>query len=404
MHGRRVFCIAAVVWFAALMVSARPAEASCTIDDQGPCNRYWHTEMVLLGEVTDKVLLAKELGGDSFRLRVAVLEGFRGVGAAERFVTIHAREGECGVTTHVGERIFIYADREKDGAFWVSMYSGPLESSDEDLAYARMASTNAASALVYGEVRHRQDPVRDASSFTSLAGVTVRVRGKDFDATTTTDAEGEYSIRLPGAGRYEVDVIAPGGMAPRERTPTRFELANNQECFHAGFQLLTNGRIRGVVLDEQTGRPVPNLVLGVSFDVQQAKTDASGGFDLGPLSQGTYRLKAATGGGATFLPGTVTVSSGQATAVEPLVVRFSRPLTSVTFDLTDLSADGWIEILSLSIAMEIGKQKEVTIALEQGVSLDLHWSTATERKTATLKVDKATSRVKLSQLKWQPEP
>lgn len=400
-----MLCIAIVVWFSALIASARTAEASCTIDDQGPCYRYWHAERVLLGEIKDKVLLTKQLGGDNFQLRIAVIEGFRGVSPAESLVTINAYDGECGLNGRVGDRILFYADREKDGAFWASIYSMPVEISDADLVYARLASKNAAAAMVYGEVDHRDDRVRDAGAFTSLAGVTVRVRGKGFDVKTTTDVEGNYSIRLPGTGRYEVEVTAPDGTAHRMSGPTRFELTNAQECFHVGFQLLTNGRIGGVVIDERSGRPVPNLVLGAGNDGQQSRTDRSGVFDIGPLSAGEYRLRTATGGdGVTVVPGTVTVSSGKPTVVRPLVARFARPLVSVTFDLKNLPGDGWISMDPLALGLEIGQQKEVTIALEHGASLDIYWATSKETKKATFTVDEAVSRVKLSQLKWRPVP
>lgn len=391
-------CIAVLVWCSALVLTARPAEAVCLDDGQGPCYRYWHSDLVLFGEVTDKVLLSKGLLGGNYRLRVTVLEGFRGVGPAESSITIHARDGECGVFTPVGKRMFVYADREDDGAFWASMHSMPLESAEPDLAYARLASKNAASTMVYGAVVHRDDAVVEVS------GVTVRVRGEGFDARTTSDAEGNYSIRLPGAGRYEVDVMAPGGMANRDPMRTRFELVNAQECFHVGFQLLTDGRIRGVVIDERNGRPVPNLVLGTGDYFQKAKTDRAGAFDIGPVSEGHYRLEAFTGGDVvTFVPGAVTMSSGQVTVVRPLVARFSRKVTSVTFDLRDLPVGGWIE-LPFTRDLKIGQEKEATIALEIGVSLDIFWWTGKEKKGATLKVDEAVSRVKLSQLEWRLEP
>lgn len=83
------------------------------------------------------------------------------------------------------------------------------------------------------------------------------------------------------------------------------------------------------------------------------------------------------------------------------MARFSRPLVSVKFDLSDLPASGWISMDPLAFGLEIGRQKEVTIALEHGALLDIYWSTSKEMKKATIRVDEAVSRIKLSQLKWQ---
>lgn len=123
----------------------------------------------------------------------------------ESVVDINVQGGECGFDAEVGERVFFYADRQNDGAFWASL------------------------------------------------GVTVRVRGRGFDATMATDDDGHYAMRLPGTGRYDVEVVAPRGMADRDPTPTSFEIANPQECLRADFQLLTNGRIwtvRGIYADQ----------------------------------------------------------------------------------------------------------------------------------------------------------
>ncbi len=191
--------IAFLVWVSLLATGARPAFASCVVDDQGPCYRYWHTDAVLLGEVRDKVRLAAQTVegltlGHTYRLRVNVLEGFRGAGPVGSVVAVDTFDGECGFDVAVGERVFFYAHRAKDGTLGASMHSRRFEDADDDLDYARSAAAGTAAARVYGEVLHRDDPVVDAGSFTPLANVTVRVRGTDFDAKTTTDDDGHYSI------------------------------------------------------------------------------------------------------------------------------------------------------------------------------------------------------------------
>ena len=406
---RRAARLAVLVWVSLLAVSVRPAFPQCVIDDQGPCYRYWHTDTVLLGEVRDKVLLAPQkvdgfTFGHTYRLRVEVLEGFRGAGPVGSIVAIDTSDGECGFDVGVGARVFFYADRQKDGTLGTSMYSRRFEDADEDLDYARSAARGAAAARVYGEVVHRDSPVPDGSSFRPLANVTVRVHGPDFDAKTTTDEEGHYSIQLPGVGRYQVTVTPPPEMADSSPWPNRVVIGNPQECMHVRFQLLTNGRIRGVAVDEATGRPISNLVLRAGDDLQESKTDRTGAFDIGPLSAGTYQLQAMTGGGGVqLLPSTVTVRSAQPTVLQPLVARLSHPLNTVTFDLRGLPGHGWIEIREVTYGVEVGRDREVTLAIERGETLDLYWSNGdSDIKKATVTIDKDVTRVTLSRLAWRP--
>lgn len=401
--------IIAAVWLLTALVNARPADASCVVDNQGPCYRYWHTEMVVLGEVMERAVIGKQVVeeqyviGSTFRLRLSVLERFRGVSDADAEVVLNAQDGECGFAPAVGDRVFVYANRDKDGAFWLSAYSSPLKYAKTDLAYARRAVRHAASAMVYGQVEHREDPVLDARAFTSLVGVRVRARGVGFDMTATTDGGGNYAIRLPGAGKYRIEVFPPRGMAEQYAGPTLFEIENPQECLRVDYQLLTNGRIRGVVVDEATGRPIPNLVVGAGDNFVSSKTTHTGAFDIGPFSKGNYELVARTGtGSVTLLPSAVRVASGRTTVLQPLTARLSRPLATVVLDLTGLSERGAIEFLFLGINIPIGRETEAAVALERGESFEVSWWNGTDTRKATFTVDSDVARVKLSALAWQP--
>lgn len=397
----------ALVWL--LTLSGRPAFATCVTDNQGPCYRYWHTDAVLLGEVRDSMQVGEQTVeglslGRTYRLRVEVLEGFRGVGAAGEIVSIESSTGECGFHVGVGERVFFYATRRSDGTLGATMYSRRFEDAEDDLDYARSAATGTAAARVYGDVLHRDDTVDDSSPFKPLANVRVRVRGVGFDAKVTTDDEGHYSIRLPGAGRYEVTVDPPPGLAQTFPSTSSITIGNPQECMLADFHLLTNGRIRGIVVDETTGRPIPNLVLRAGDDLQESKTDRSGAFDIGPLPAGEHRVEAMTGGsGVLLLPGSVYVEPAKPTVLRPLVARVSRPLSTVIFDLRGLPGHGWIGIDELSYGLQVGRTRSATFAVERGTKLELVWGAEDgDTRKATVTIDDDIVRIRLSELAWRP--
>lgn len=131
MFSHELARVAATVSLLMVLVNVRAAEATCAVDNQGPCYRYWHTEMVFLGEVRERELIGRQLIdqqyvlGYNFRLRLSVLERFRGVAQADTEVVVNAYDGECGFAPAVGARVFVYANRGKEGAFWLSVYSSP---------------------------------------------------------------------------------------------------------------------------------------------------------------------------------------------------------------------------------------------------------------------------------------
>jgi hypothetical protein len=391
-----------IAGFMTLFLNAKPAAGACVDSGQGPCYRYWGAEIVLLGEVKEKVLLTKETLDNSYRLDVSVLEGFRGIGPEQAAITFHVRDGECGLDVNVGDRVLFYASRGKDAKMWASSDSTALALAEEGLAYARLASAGAAAARVYGDVVHRDIDPQDGESFTPMPGVTVRVRRPGFDASAVTDVNGDYSMQLPGAGTYDIEIIAPRGLANRGPSRSSFRIEDAQGCFRLPFQLTTNGRIRGVVLNGKNGRPVPNLVVHAEEHYQRAVTDSAGAFDIGPLSAGTYELWAETGSGdGTLLAEEVSVAQGRPTQLRPLV---ASGLTFVTLDLTGLPGDGWILIAPVGVDVEIGRQENVTVALEPGASLSITWVTAKEVKAAKVTISRTVHRVKLSQLTWRSEP
>jgi hypothetical protein len=246
MAGVIRFLIAAAI----LLSVARPSQALCVTDGQGPCYRFWKVEAVFVAKILDKVPLPEPGGepappdtirvGENYRLQVQVVEAFRGV-TAGAMMTLFAPDGVCGgVNAENGGELFIYAGRNKSGELWAQGcgVSKRLEEAEDDLAYARSVTGHGPSALVYGDVYHREDRDGD-SDFAAMAGVRVRVSGEYFTAEAETDAEGNYAITLPGTGLYSIEVIPPEGFVDRFRNAgvARFEIADPRSCFSVPFQL-----------------------------------------------------------------------------------------------------------------------------------------------------------------------
>ncbi len=89
--------------------------------------------------------------------------------------------------------------------------------------------------------------------------------------------------------------------------------------------------------------------------------------------------------------------------LRPLVARLSRPLSTVTFDLTGLPGHGWIEIREVSYGLQIGQDKEATFAIERGETVELYSGYGDgDTKKGTVTIDKDVTRVRPSQLGWRP--
>jgi hypothetical protein len=350
---------------AVLLVSARPSSASCVGYLQGPCNRFWNVETVFVAKVIDKVPLPEpdlEVQPEyevilKYRLQVRVVEAFRGVKAGA-VMTLFAFRDEGGVDAEDGSELFIYASRNKTGELWArGCLSRTLERADADLAYARSVSGHGPPALVYGDVTHaEEDDDGDFLGFAAMAGVRVRVAGKDFTVETQTDAEGNYAITLAAAGQYSIEVIPPEGFADESHDgPVRFEIADPRACHRAQFQLQLDGRIRGQVIDSD-GQPVANLIVQTRDRTKAGKTDDSGRFEIGPLEKGFYRLSPVTGGHEDSFDSLepVEVHAGQTTEVAPLIFN-AGDLVTLSVEINGpWEADG-VQLLVTVDGSELGE-------------------------------------------------
>jgi hypothetical protein len=401
-----------------MLLCARPAPAQCVVDDQSSCYWFWHTDAVFVGKVIDKSVIAtRELFRD-VRLKVRVIESFRGA-RADSIVTVLTSEPAvdlsdvCVITAGVGDEVFFYAD-EKAGELHLGSRSRKLEDGASDLNYARSVRRGRASSRIYGEVYFRDDrdeAVFNGESFRRFKGVRLRVSGEGFATQTRTNGKGEFAVKLPGAGKYMLEVFPPEGLAADfRRDKESFEIRDSGACFHREFQLVPNGRIRGRMVDPD-GRPIPNLAIHTDTkDPLPVRTDADGAFDLGPLSKdGVYSIDVLTGGDSPALSvSAVEVVKGKTTDVQTILLTTKRKLTALTIDLSGLP-EGAIEVYSesgeeLVAAVTTRGTPELRLTVESGASFKVVVSVPDKEEdiqelaTVVVKAEPEGTTVKLSQL------
>ena len=409
--------IAAAILFAA----ARPSVASCITDGQGPCYRYWNVEAVFVAKVIEMTPFRIErldpgvvyLGGD-YRLRVIVVEAFRGVEGGAT-VTLFAPDGVCGgINAENGGELFVYALRNKSGELWAQGcgVSGPLERAAADLAYARSVHAQGPAAVFYGDVVQREDLTGGPADFSPMAGVRIRVRGVNFEAETETDDKGNYSLTLPGAGKYTAETMPPPGLANRfGDRPIAFELADRRACYRGDFQLQLNGRIRGRVVNDQ-GEPVSHLIVRDGAGKRSAKTDATGAFEIGPIEEGMYSISMISGSRSPRFAdaGLAAVLAGRITHLAPVTLPAGLELVMLSVTVTmPAEADDAVLVLTAKGGAEQHEEpirsgsESIQFLVEKNESFELMAATPTHEAKAVARTSAPLTEVTLT-LRPRPAP
>ena len=249
----------------------------CSSLRAGPaCQAVWNVEAVFVGRVMD----VKEFGVLGPRhARLQVLEAFRGVSGNEVVVGT-ASEVSCGISLPVGATFLVYAWRSEN-ILWTNACSrtNRLEQAATDLAYLRGVGRQPAGAGQIQGIVYQVDPDETGRyDFTLLSNIRVIARalpaGKQV-METRTQLDGSYSISA-APGRYDVDVEIRDGLYAQLESVRPVELKDVRGCVDATFQVRSDGRISGRVVDAR-GAAVPHLAIDL---VSDSKRRQSSSFDL----------------------------------------------------------------------------------------------------------------------------
>lgn len=300
-------------------VAGVPAGAEvCSCLTPGPsCQATWEADAVFVAQVLEIQTLPRRpyRPGDvpefgmAKRVRVRVVEAFRGGASGDIDLYTGAGGGDCGYDFTANETYLIYGNSSEQGRLTTGICSRTraIEDADEDLAYLRNdARRDGVFSSIFGSaVDVDAGPrVGDAASREPVEDVHVVAEStRDrFEARTARD--GTYSIPVP-PGRYRISAdLATPGVFVGVRWP-EVEVRDARGCARSDFYVRSDGRIAGRIVDAR-GTPVARMRIDVlklpakgapawsrPLMGQHATTDEDGRFLITRLESANYSLVSA---------------------------------------------------------------------------------------------------------------
>lgn len=335
-----------------LINAAAAAAFSCSCMLGGaPCQSYGSTPVVFSGKVTAVETFETTREGVPFkiqqrRVRLAVLESFKGIDSQAVDVVTGQGGGDCGYDFKVNESYLIYAWEEKGKlSTGICSRTRPMADALEDLEYIRGLSKAAPEGRIFGTI-FLSKPRRSDEAWQpnpKLAGLGVTAAGPKGTVTMQTDADGQFSFENSPPGDYLISVLAPKGLHP-ERLEQKVKLSP-KGCAAASMAFAPETAVKGRLSNER-GEPggdigvnlVPIEYIAEAYqkDAYYSQTDAEGKFVFRSIPPGRYylgvRLKRTTEQTfkypRTFYPGTQRLD-----AATVLIIGEGQVLNGYNFEL-----------------------------------------------------------------------
>ena len=269
------------------------------------------------------------------RVRFAEVRHVRG--AATDVAFTGPPESSCSYEFKAGERYFVVAGKDDRGRAFVSLCGLTRRASDAALLlqYLQTFDHGPAGGRVFGRV----SGYTRSNAYGPIAGATITVEGP-VTRSTTTRADGTYTIQGLPYGGYNLAATAPRSLPHLARTGDNFELRPDKPCRENVLHAQTNGRIQGRVVDPDR-RPVENarveLVLfqdgpqagAPPMPLRQQRTGRDGRYQFNRLPPGVYSAGVNIGQGPSvanpFEPAFARRRRGDAAFVLPLGGAVSLP-------------------------------------------------------------------------------
>ena len=286
-----------LVMLASLLGWPGRADACSCVGQGPPCERFWEAQAVFVGRVVE---IEPYPSGDipyigNRRVRLDVLEPFRGVTTSDVEVITGSGGGDCGYPFRRGGTYLVYASAANNSsrlATGICTRTRALGDANEDLAYGRgLRSAPSAGGVIAGTVRHRDRRAETkgrAGDFAPVPGVDVAFEcgGLTYRATTNE------------SGRFEIAGLSTGTCTPRlKRVAGHYWLPHQAEvrvrdlrgCASVDFTLAYDGHVRGRIVDHHRD-PLQGLTVDL-IKAEESRTSYPGqGFEAITEVDGVYEI------------------------------------------------------------------------------------------------------------------
>ena len=325
-NSRRLLLMTPIVWLLSSL-STGPLLACQCVGPLPPCQGLGYAEAVFVGEVLDIVLTTRKFGTSEVlgrRVRFRVLETLSGADRQTAEVGTGLGGGDCGYEFATNRRYLVYAHGTSDGGLETGICSRtkPLERADEDLKFFHSTPVGIR-ARVSGTVTLREGDTATGKGFRPFEGAQIVLTDGAQRYTTTSRADGTYSIDVP-PGRYEPSAEVRSGFYSSVPFGP-IVIRDPRACATLEIGVRYDGHVRGRVVT-WTGTPVSHLPLEIGraeiesatryWSVVYAVTDETGAYDIRRVPPGRFLL-AVPAVPRLLLPGTSEVVAAHKIEMTP---------------------------------------------------------------------------------------
>lgn len=343
----------------AFIAPAASWACACSEAPPGTCPHFDAGDVVFLGtvtQVTEVPTSGKETTGESatatpiLRYHFRIDEKFGRVDNDEIDIYSGGDDGDCAFRFSKGEQYVVFAQRESQDRLFATQCNGtrPAGQAIALIPQLRAIRDGAHVASVFGVLRRADPPTLALPDDPDepLVDVPITLRSRYDRFTTTTGANGVYSIYDVHAGEYDITAALPSGTVLTHRG-TVSGLASFKipagACYEFNVDALPTGQIEGTVFGPD-GKPLPLASLEL-YRAGSYKSDRSGlwtfqgstgSFLFDHIGPGKYvivynranRVDPNAPFPRTFYPGTPNVADAQ-----PIDITKDGQVVSVKFKL-----------------------------------------------------------------------
>lgn len=290
-------------------ISSKPGVAcQCDVYGVPVCASFWEANAVFVGQLRDITPPDSNSPKDEpsvVTLHFIVEQPFRGVNGAT--VDVNTMSGTMCDTKFVeGQRYLVYAYGDSKLYTGFCTRTTRFENATDDLAYIRSIMQKSAGESIAGKVARNK--------YEAVPGTKIQIRSETKTIEAIADEEGDFSISLPGPGKYAVTVQVPGSFLAQPSTPDahlkvqttdmlttieyKIELEKSQ-CDYRQFDLFrvdlhATAEISGAVLT-RSGQPINKgqVYLISTEDSNRSdftKIEGDGSFKFKDIAAGEYFL------------------------------------------------------------------------------------------------------------------